>query len=74
MFFVVSCALIFFLLMFPLKQFNITLSGSGGMFGGFTGIQRLCDIESFMYGVQLHSLVCGLFMLLVVTFWRLEGP
>lgn len=28
----------------------------------------LCDIESFMYGVRHHSLVCKLFMLLMVIF------
>lgn len=75
MVFVVLCVVnFFFLLMFPLKQFNITLSGSGGMFGRFTGIQCLCDKELFMYGMKHHSRVCELFMLLIVTFGKMQGP
>jgi hypothetical protein len=60
--------------MFPLKQFNITLSGSGGMFGRFTGVQCLCDIELFMYGMKDRSRVFELFMLLIVTFGKIQGP
>lgn len=55
------------LLMFPLKQFNNSV-----WFRRYVWrIHRntcLCDIESFMYGMRYHSLVCKLFMLLIMIF------
>lgn len=62
-FFCFMCSNFFPSLYSPLKQFNITLSGSRGVFGAFTGIQCLCDIESFMYSMKCHSLVCELFVM-----------
>lgn len=65
---IVLCSMIFFpLLMFPLKQFNNSV-----WFRRYVWrIHRntcLCDIESFMYGMRYHSLVCKLFMLLIMIF------